>query len=225
MRLLLLEDEVDLAQALRDILSAAGHVVDVVHRGDEAWELCQNAHYDLLILDWMVPGLAGIELCRRLRARQQTVPILLLTAKDQALDKVHGLDAGADDYVVKPFDRAELLARVRALLRRPPTLQTPTLTYGELTLDRSTMTAHRAGQAIGLNRKEFQLLEFFLIHPGQVLTRDQILERLWEIGEEPESNVVAAQIRLLRQKIDKGFASPLIHTVYGVGYRLEGEHG
>jgi two-component system, OmpR family, manganese sensing response regulator len=219
MRLLLVEDEENLAHALKDVLTAAGHVTDVVYRGDDGWELAQTVAYDLLILDWMLPGLSGIELCRKLRHSGKSTPVLMLTAKDLSLDKVQGLDAGADDYMIKPFDTAELLARVRALLRRPTNFQDQVIEANGVRLDLQTMTAYREGKTIALNRKEFQLLEYFLTHPGQALTRDQIIERLWEIGEEPESNVVAAQVRLLRQKIDQGFSKPLIHTVYGIGYR------
>jgi two-component system, OmpR family, manganese sensing response regulator len=219
MRLLLVEDEENLAHALKDVLTAAGHVTDVVYRGDDGWDLAQTVAYDLLILDWMLPGLSGIELCRNLRRSGKSTPVLMLTAKDLSLDKVQGLDAGADDYMIKPFDTAELLARVRALLRRPTSFQDQVIEADGVRLDLQTMTAYREGKAIALNRKEFQLLEYFLTHSGQALTRDQIIERLWEIGEEPESNVVAAQVRLLRQKIDQGFSKPLIHTVYGVGYR------
>lgn len=219
MRLLLVEDEENLAHALKDVLTAAGHVTDVVYRGDDGWDLAQTVAYDLLILDWMLPGLSGIELCRNLRRSGKSIPVLMLTAKDLSLDKVQGLDAGADDYMIKPFDTAELLARVRALLRRPTSFQDQVIEADGVRLDLQTMTAYREGKAIALNRKEFQLLEYFLTHPGQALTRDQIIERLWEIGEEPESNVVAAQVRLLRQKIDQGFSKPLIHTVYGIGYR------
>ncbi len=219
MRLLLVEDEENLAHALKDVLSAAGHVTDVVYRGDDGWDLAQTVAYDLLILDWMLPGLSGIELCHRLRHSGNNTPVLMLTAKDLSLDKVQGLDAGADDYMIKPFDTAELLARVRALLRRPTSFQDQVVEANGVRLDLQTMTAYREGKTIPLNRKEFQLLEYFLTHAGQALTRDQIIERLWEIGEEPESNVVAAQVRLLRQKIDQGFGKPLIHTVYGIGYR------
>jgi two-component system, OmpR family, manganese sensing response regulator len=219
MRLLLVEDEENLAHALKDVLTAVGHVTDVVYRGDDGWDLAQTVAYDLLILDWMLPGLSGIELCRNLRRSGKSTPVLMLTAKDLSLDKVQGLDAGADDYMIKPFDTAELLARVRALLRRPTSFQDQVIEADGVRLDLQTMTAYREGKAITLNRKEFQLLEYFLTHSGQALTRDQIIERLWEIGEEPESNVVAAQVRLLRQKIDQGFSKPLIHTVYGVGYR------
>jgi OmpR-family two-component system manganese-sensing response regulator len=219
MRLLLVEDEENLAHALKDVLTAAGHVIDVVYRGDDGWDLAQTVAYDLLILDWMLPGLSGIELCRKLRHAGKNTPVLMLTAKDLSLNKVQGLDAGADDYMIKPFDTAELLARVRALLRRPTSFQDQVVEASGVRLDLQTMTAYREGKTVTLNRKEFQLLEYFLTHPGQVLTRDQIIERLWEIGEEPESNVVAAQVRLLRQKIDQGFSKPLIHTVYGIGYR------
>jgi two-component system, OmpR family, manganese sensing response regulator len=219
MRLLLVEDEENLAHALKDVLTAAGHVTDVVYRGDDGWDLAQTVAYDLLILDWMLPGLSGIELCHRLRHFGKNTPVLMLTAKDLSLDKVQGLDAGADDYMIKPFDTAELLARVRALLRRPLNFQDQVIEAHGVRLDLQTMTAYREGKTIPLNRKEFQLLEYFLTHPGQALNREQIIERLWEIGEEPESNVVAAQVRLLRHKIDQGFSKPLIHTVYGIGYR------
>jgi len=208
MRLLLVEDEENLAHALKDVLTAAGHVIDVVYRGDDGWDLAQTVAYDLLILDWMLPGLSGIELCRKLRHAGKNTPVLMLTAKDLSLNKVQGLDAGADDYMIKPFDTAELLARVRALLRRPTSFQDQVVEASGVRLDLQTMTAYREGKTVALNRKEFQLLEYFLTHPGQVLTRDQIIERLWEIGEEPESNVVAAQVRLLRQKIDQGFSKP-----------------
>jgi two-component system, OmpR family, manganese sensing response regulator len=219
MRLLLVEDEENLAHALKDVLTVAGHVTDVVYRGDDGWDLAQTVAYDLLILDWMLPGLSGIELCHRFRRSGKNTPVLMLTAKDLSLDKVQGLDAGADDYMIKPFDTAELLARVRALLRRPMNFQDQVIEAHGVRLDLQTMTAYREGKTIPLNRKEFQLLEYFLTHPGQALNREQIIERLWEIGEEPESNVVAAQVRLLRHKIDQGFSKPLIHTVYGIGYR------
>ncbi|MBC7880860.1 MAG: response regulator transcription factor [Anaerolineae bacterium] len=220
MKILLVEDECELALPLKAILAGEGHSVDWVDDGKFAWEMLLSVNYDLCIFDWLLPGMTGIELTKKLRQRSCTTPVLLLTARDAPQDKVVGLDSGADDYLVKPFDMAELLARVRALSRRIPQFTAARLTYADLELDTATMMAYRGNQEIPLNRKEFQLLELFLRHPGQVLSRDQILTYLWEVGEEPESNVIAAQIRLLRRKIDEGFPVPLVHTVYGVGYRM-----
>jgi two-component system, OmpR family, manganese sensing response regulator len=220
MKILLVEDERELALPLKATLMGEGHSVDWVDDGQIAWEMLLSVTYDLCLFDWLLPGLTGIELTKKLRQRASTTPVLLLTARDTPQDKVTGLDSGADDYLVKPFNMTELLARVRALSRRIPQFTSARLRYADLELDTATMTAYRGNQEIALNRKEFQLLELFLRHPGQVLTRDQILTHLWEVGAEPESNVVAAQIRLLRRKIDEGFAVPLVHTVYGVGYRM-----
>jgi OmpR-family two-component system manganese-sensing response regulator len=219
MKLLLVEDERELAVPLKAVLEREGHAVDWIDEGEDGWLMLCTYPYDLVILDWMLPGLSGIEIAHRLRTDRRATPVLMLTARDTATDKVAGLDAGADDYLVKPFDLDELLARVRALSRRVPQF-VERLRFADLELDTRSLSAVRAGRTIALNRKEFQLLELFLRHPNQVLSREQILTHLWESGAEPESNVVAAQVRLLRRKIDEGFATPLIHTVYGIGYRL-----
>jgi len=231
MRVLLVEDEPDLGAAIKRILNQEKYVVDWVQDGTEAWNYLedQQMQYTLAIFDWLLPGLSGLELCKRLRARHSPLPILMLTAKDQMEDKVAGLDAGADDYLVKPFGMAELLARLRALQRRSPQLQPQQLTVGNLTLDYSTHTVcfqNPLGeqQAISLTTKEFQLLEYFMKHPNHVVTSDQIRYHLWEASEEPISNVVAAQVRLLRRKLaSSGCANP-IETLHGMGYRFNATH-
>lgn len=226
MRLLLVEDEPDLGATLKQTLHQEAYVVDWFLDGTQAWDYLESrwAQYTLAIFDWMLPGLSGLELCRRLRAQHSPLPILILTAKDQMVDKVIGLDSGADDYLVKPFGTAELLARLRALQRRSPQFQPRRLQVGELTLDygthRVTRQRENGAQPISLTVKEFQLLEYLMRHPDQILTRDQILNQLWEIGEEPISNVVSAQVRLLRQKLGESNNSDLIETIYGVGYRF-----
>ncbi|WP_338431926.1 two-component system response regulator RppA [Synechococcus elongatus] len=221
MRLLLLEDEPDLGHALHKALTQERYSVDWLTNGDEAWAMIQTYPYRALVLDWMVPGCSGLELCQRLRQAQDSTPVLVLTARDGLQDLVQGLDAGADDYLVKPFRLAELLARVRALLRRSPQTQTPLLTVGRLQLDPTQATVqvdqHRP---IALTAREFQLLEALMHHPGQILSRDQLLDQLWPMDAEPSSNVVAAQVRLLRRKLAAHQADLLIETVYGFGYRL-----
>ena len=223
MRILLVEDDEDLVVALKGALQEAGFVVDVATDGMEAQALLEQDPnlYQVGIFDWMLPGMSGIQLCRWLRERGIPLPIVMLTAKDQMQDKVSGLDAGADDYVVKPFDMAELLARLRALGRRPAQVMPRQWQVGSLVLDHDRYGVWVAGQVVELTRKEFQLLEYLMQHPGQVLTSDQIRQRLWEIGESPVSNIVAAQMRLLRRKL--GSLGYLIETVFGVGYRLQKE--
>ena len=227
MRILLVEDEPDLGKAIKQTLNQHNYIVDWVLDGDEAWDYLTHpsVQYSLAIFDWLLPGLSGIELLQRLRSQNNPLPVLMLTAKDSMEDKVIGLDAGADDYLVKPFGMAELLARLRALQRRSPQLQPQQLTVGNLELDYGTNTVkctETSGETkvIPLTSKEFQLLEYFMRHPNQILTRDQLLERLWELGSEPMSNVVAAQMRLLRKKLSEYGCEHLIETVYGLGYRL-----
>ncbi|PSF25392.1 DNA-binding response regulator, partial [Aphanothece hegewaldii CCALA 016] len=226
MRVLLVEDESDLGEAIKRILIQEKYIVDWVQNGDEAWSYLQNkwTNYTLAIFDWLLPGISGIELCQRLRKQNSSLLVLMLTAKDQLEDKVEGLDAGADDYLVKPFLRAELLARIRALQRRSPQLQAQKLQLGGLILDYSTRTvcvqAIRGQQFIPLTTKEFQILEYLMEHPNQILTSEQIRNQIWEIGAEPVSNVVAAQIRLLRRKLESLNCGDLIETLHGVGYRL-----
>ncbi len=222
MRVLLVEDEPELAHALKDALEDAGYVVDLALDGEDAlaYLLTEPIPYSLAILDWMLPGVSGLELCRRLRWQGNVLPVLMLTAKDRSSDKVAGLDAGADDYLVKPFDIPELLARLRALLRRPPQFQARRLKVGELELDYDTHHVRWQKTAISLTLKEFQLLEYFMQHPNQILSGEQIRRRLWETGVEPTSNIVAAQVRLLRRKLSTQGLKPPIETVFGVGYRL-----
>lgn len=231
MRVLLVEDEPDLGAAIKRSLHQEKYVVDWVQDGTEAWSYLENqrTQYTLAIFDWSLPGLSGLELCRRLRAQRNPLPVLMLTAKDRMEDKVAGLDAGADDYLVKPFGMAELLARLRALQRRAPQLQLQQLTVGSLTLDYGTHTVgfqNSLGeqQVIPLTTKEFQLLEYFMKHPNQIVTSEQIRNQLWEVSAEPISNVVAAQVRLLRRKLASFGCLDLIETLHGMGYRLNGAY-
>lgn len=232
MRILLVDDEVELADSLAQQLTREGYGVDVAYEGGRAWELLQKTGslaetasvlpYDLLVLDWMLPGLSGLSLCQRVRQVDRATPILFLTAKDTLDDRVEGLDAGADDYLVKPFELRELLARVRALLRRASGSGDgiPRLHLGDLELDRENQAAYRQGRMINLSQKEFRLLEYFITHPGQLLTHDQIYEQVWAGEDPPSSNVLAAQVRLLRRRLRLPGSPELIHAVYGKGYRF-----
>ena len=203
-----------------------GYRLDVAYDGRQGAHLVEQNHYDLLILDWMLPHQSGLDICQRLRSRGDTTPVLFLTAKDTIDDRVQGLDAGADDYLIKPFELRELLARVRALLRRPATLESATpdlrLRVDDLELDAQNQIAYRKGRAIELSEKESQLLACFMQQPNQLLTHDQLYRHLWSDGEKPTSNALAAQIRLLRRKIESEGETPLISTVYGKGYRFGG---
>jgi DNA-binding response OmpR family regulator len=227
MRLLLVEDETDLGIAIKRTLNQYNYIVDWVQDGMEAWQFLNTSEvtYVLGIFDWLLPSLSGIDLLRRLRQVNHTLPVLVLTAKDREEDKVMGLDAGADDYLVKPFGMNELLARLRALQRRSPQFLPQQLKRGNLTLDYASYSIscfdqQGKSQVIILTHKEFQLLEYFLNHPNQILTRDQILAQLWEWEDEPISNVVAAQIRLLRRKLKVFNGENWIETIYGLGYRF-----
>ncbi|MGF1536890.1 MAG: two-component system response regulator RppA [Elainellaceae cyanobacterium] len=223
MHILLVDDEVELADALSKVLRREGYTVTVAHDGDSGQRLAESESYDLLILDWMLPGQSGLELCQSLRSQGRVTPVLFLTAKDTVDDRVDGLDAGADDYLVKPFELKELLARVRALLRRPPTLSAgeavDRLTLGNLSLDAVNQVAHRGDRAVELSEKESRLLSYFMRHPDQLLSHEAIYQQVWQ--EEPAtSNVLAAQVRLLRRKLEHLGEPSLIHTVYGKGYRF-----
>ncbi|MDV3000059.1 MAG: Response regulator MprA [Chroococcopsis gigantea SAG 12.99] len=223
MNILLVDDEVELTEPLGQILSQEGYNVDIAHEGNSGWALVHKGSYDLLILDWMLPYLSGIEICRRLREKGDITPVLFLTAKDTLDDRVLGLDAGADDYLVKPFELRELLARVRALLRRSFNLETKEITrlkFADLELDQENQTAYRPGRTISLSEKEAQLLALLMNHPGQLVTHEQIYTHLWYEQEQPNSNVVAALIRLLRRKIETDNENQLIYSVYGKGYRF-----
>jgi two-component system, OmpR family, manganese sensing response regulator len=225
MQILLVDDEVELTDPLSHVLTREGYQVDVSHNGEEGSKLAIAGHYDLLILDWMLPQISGLEICRQLRSRGDATPVLFLTAKDTLDDRVEGLDAGADDYLIKPFELRELLARVRALLRRPPMAEVPPtdayLQVNDLALDLKNQIAIRNGRHIELSDKEVQLLAFLMQNPNQLLTHSQIHQHLWgRDDEKPSSNVLAAQIRLLRRKIEGDRELPLISTVYGKGYRF-----
>lgn len=223
MRILVVEDEPGIAGFVSQGLSEAGYAVDVAADGSEGLDFALAADYDALILDILLPKLDGLQLLSQLRERGRKTPVLLLTARDTVDDRVRGLDAGADDYLIKPFVLAELLARLRALLRRPP-LQTDTvLRVADLELDTARRKVCRAKRLIDLSPREFSLLEYLLRHPSQVLTRTQIAEHIWNFDFYNESNVVDVYIGYLRRKIDRGAAVPLIHTVRGVGYRLSAE--
>lgn len=234
MRILLVDDEVELADPLSRLLGREGYRVDVDYDGESALRRLQEnnrlgQHYDLLILDWIMPNLTGVEVCQQLRSQGASTPVLFLTAKDTVDDRVQGLDAGADDYLVKPFELRELLARVRALLRRSHLEQETNINQTAqpqikgLELDLDNQIAYRNGRVINLSEKECQLLDYLIRRPGQLLSHEQIYQHLWPEVDKPNSNVLAAQIRLLRRKIEAELETPLIQTVYGKGYRLEAE--
>ena len=223
MNILLVDDETELTEPLCKILSHEGYRVDIAHSGDRGIELALNNNYDLLILDWMLPHKSGLEICQGLRERAIATPVLFLTAKDTIDDRVLGLDAGADDYLVKPFELRELLARVRALLRRGTNTEheeTQKLRVGDLELDKENRAAYRNGKAIDLSDKELELLEYFMANSGQLLNHEAIYNHLWQDSDRPSSNVLAALVRLLRRKIEIKGQPTLIHTVYGKGYRF-----
>jgi DNA-binding response OmpR family regulator len=220
MRILLVEDDPEQLEPLHAALSQVGHIVDAVEEGETAKWLMSEKDYDLLILDWMLPLVSGVELCSYYRQTGKASPVLILTAKDTTTDKITGLDAGADDYLVKPVDLMELLARVRALGRRSPLWTGDTLCRGDLTLHLTTLKVERESSTVQLSVREFQLLEYMMRHSGQVLTRNQIEQSLWEWGEEPESNAVTTLVRRLRKRLQEVGAAEWVETIYGMGYRL-----
>lgn len=222
-RILVIEDEARIAQFVERGLIYEGYRVTVARDGKNGLATARDNPPDLVILDWMLPGLDGLEVCKRLRAASD-VPILMLTAKDDIQDRVTGLDAGADDYLVKPFSVDELLARIRALFRRTtPTSRPDVLRFGDLTLDTGTHRAYRGERAIDLTAKEYELLELFMRNPRQVLTRDVIFDRVWDYDFGGESNIIEVYVRYLRQKTESEDEPRLIHTVRGVGYVLREE--
>lgn len=220
MLILLVEDDPAQSEPLQVALSQVGHIVDAVEEGETALWLISNKDYDLLILDWMLPKVSGVEICRQYRNLGNAAPVLMLTAKDTTADKVNGLDAGADDYIVKPVDVLELLARVRALGRRSPLWQGDILTLADLQLDLTTLNLERGTTKIQLSVREFQLMEYLMRHSQQVLSRDRIEQALWSWGSEPESNAVTALVRRLRQRLSAVGAKDWLETIYGMGYRL-----
>ena len=223
MRVLVVEDDLRMAGLIRRGLSEDGLLVDLAPNGDEALWRAASTEYDAIVLDVMLPGDDGFEVCRRLRAAGVWSPVLMLTARAAVEDRVTGLDAGADDYLMKPFSFAELLARLRALARRAPQERPTVLEVGDLRLDPATRTVWRGDAEVTLSTKEFALLEAFMRRPGQILSRLDLLEHAWDYAYENRSNVVDVYIRYLRDKIDRPFARESLETVRGVGYRLRRE--
>ena len=223
MKILLAEDDLRLARAVKRVFEEESHSVETTGDGDSALRLAKKGEFDVMVLDVMLPELDGFDVCREMRVAGVQTPVLMLTARTDVQDRVKGLDSGADDYMVKPFAVAELLARVRALGRRSSQApnQRTQLRVGDLTLDVSRHCAIRGDREIELTVKEFQLLELLLRHPGQVLTRMQILDHVWQYDRDFASNVVDIYIHYLRNKIDKGFETPMIQTIRGVGYMLK----
>jgi len=220
-RVLVVEDEVKLAGLIRRGLREEGLLADVAVKGEDALWMAQATAYDVIVLDVMLPGIDGFATCRRLRQDDVRSPILMLTARDAVEDRITGLDTGADDYLAKPFDFGELLARLRALARRGPVEQGLLLRVGDLELDPATRAVRRAGTEISLSTKEFQLLEVFMRHPGEVLSRYQLLEGAWDAEYEHRSNVIDVYVRYLREKLDRPFGVETLETVRGAGYRLK----
>jgi DNA-binding response OmpR family regulator len=217
------EDERRIASFIERGLEEERYAVDLAHDGEEALDWAVAVDYDLIVLDVLLPKKDGIQVCRELREQGSRVPILMLTARDTIEDRVRGLDSGADDYLVKPFAFQELLARIRALLRRSGETKTTRLQVGDLVLDTVTHRATRAGRVIELTAREYALLEFLMRHPRQVLSRTQIVEHVWDYDFYSTSNVVDVYIRYLRRKIDRGFDVKLIQTVRGAGYKIEAD--
>ncbi len=220
MRVLVVEDDEPHAEIIARGLRKHAFAVDVAIDGEQALFWAETNEYDVIVLDVMLPQVDGLEVCRRLRANGSTTSILMLTARDGVADRVEGLETGADDYLVKPFDFAELLARIRALLRRQQVYRGPVLTIGDLSIDTSSQTARRGARDIVLTTKEFALLECLARSADRVVSRAELAEHVWDNSFDPFSNVIEVYVRRLRQKIDDGETIPLIHTRRGVGYRL-----
>jgi two-component system OmpR family response regulator len=220
MRLLVVEDDVRMAAALLRGLRYEGVIADVATGGAQALGMARATEYDAVVLDVMLPDLDGFETCRRLREDGMWAPIMMLTARDAVEDRVRGLDQGADDYLTKPFSLAELLARLRALVRRGPVERPAVYEVGDLRLDPATRQVWRGEEEIALSAREFALLETFMRRPGQVLSQMQLLDAAWDLGYEQRSNVVEVYVRYLREKVDRPFGVASIETVRGVGYRL-----
>ena len=224
MRILVVEDEVKMAGLLKRGLEEEGYAVDVANTGANGlWAATEN-EYDALVLDLMLPDVSGLDVCRRLRSDGRWMPVLILTARDGVPDRVAGLDAGADDYMVKPFAFSELFARLRALIRRGAGERPAVVSVGDLSLDPASRSVSRSGTSIELTAREFALLELLLRHAGEVLTRTRILEHVWDFAYDGGSNVVDVYVRYLREKVDRPFGRSSIETVRGSGYRFRGEH-
>lgn len=216
-RILVIEDDEAILAFLRRGLGYEGYEVDTAENGQKGLASAGGNRPDLVVLDWMLPGMDGLEVCKRLRTMGK-IPILMLTAKDSVSDRVQGLDAGADDYMVKPFNLEELLARIRALLRRTQTPKQKSYTFADLTLDTGTRRAERGERVIDLTAKEYELLELFMRNPRQVLTREMIYDNVWGYDFGGESNIIEVYVRYLRQKLEEGKEARLLHTVRGMGY-------
>ena len=223
MRILVVEDEKKLADMVARGLKAERYAIDVAHDGESGWQMANTYEYDLLILDLMLPGLSGTEILRRVRRNNSTVPILILTARDATEEKVQNFEAGADDYLTKPFAFAELLVRVKALLRRGPVNRASVLRVGDLEVDRLSKQVRRGGKRIELTAKEYSLLEYFATNPGRVFSRTMIIEHVWDESFEGLTNIVDVYVRHLREKVDDAYPTKLIRTVRGMGYCLSDE--
>ncbi len=221
MRFLIVEDELKMARALRRGLEREGHAVEVASDGEDGLHLARASEFDVIVLDVMLPVRDGFSVCRELRAAGVWTPVLMLTARDAVEDRIRGLDAGADDYLVKPFAFGELLARLRALIRRGPSDRPPVLEVGDVLLDPAAHTVARAGVAVELTTREFALLEFLMRHAGEAVSRTRILEQVWDVNYDGFSNVVDVYVGYLRRKLEEPFDRSLIRTVRGVGYALE----
>lgn len=223
MRILIVEDEHKIANSVKKGLEQESLAVDAVYDGNKGYDLASAEDYDTIILDLLLPGMDGMEICARLRRENIHTPILMLTAKGGLNDKIRGLDCGADDYLVKPFAFAELLARIKALTRRPKATLNPVLTHRDLSLNTRTYEVIRQGTPVRLSRKEFSLLEYFLRHPRQVLNKEQIINHVWDYDADILPNTIEVYIGYLRNKVDRPFPrqKPLIHTVSGFGYKIE----
>jgi two-component system OmpR family response regulator len=217
---LVVEDHADMAQLLEQALREAGMAVDVVGTGEDGLSMAIEYGYDAVVLDVMLPGMDGVEVCRRMRAAERRAPVLLLTARDAVRDRVAGLDAGADDYLTKPFSLEELLARLRALIRRGPSARPPSLSVEDLTLDPGMHRVARGEREVELTPKEFALLEYLMSRAGEALSRTDLIEHVWDFAFDGDSNVVDVFVRSLREKVDRPFGVDSIETVRGVGYRM-----
>jgi two-component system OmpR family response regulator len=223
MRLLVVEDDRKLVRALERGLGDEGYAVDVAYTGEQALALARSNEYDAIVLDLMLPGVDGFTVCEELRRMERWLPVLMLTARADVADRIRGLDAGADDYLVKPFDFGELLARLRALTRRGPSERPPVLEAGELRFDPATRVVTRAGREVELTAREFEVLEFLARHEGEVVTRRQLLEHVWDSEYEGSPNIVDVYVGYLRKKLEDPSGHRLIRTVRGVGFVLESQ--